>query len=822
MSVHTSAETQALQQAESADALRDARVASALMRHQLVAQFDPQGRVIDANDRFLGLMGYCLNEVVGQHHHLFCPAATGCEPADAEFWEPLAAGRPQQGEYMRSNRSGRTVWLLATYTPVPDDEGRVERVVMLANDITAAKLKALEDDGRVAAISRSQGVIEFDLAGNVLAANDNFLALTGYTAAEVVGQHHRMFVEPEEAQGGAYRAFWQKLGNGQFDSGQYLRVGKNGKRVWLQASYNPILDLDGQPTKVVKFCTDISPARLAALETQARLSAVSASSGMLEFDASGRILLANDLMLKSLGYDSASLVGQSESLILFDETRRDPGYIERWRLLREGRTVADEIRRRGAGDREVWFSAAMTPVMGLDGQLAKVLMIAQDITAAKLARLDAAGKLGAIDRAQAVIEFDLTGHVLHANENFTALTGYTLDEIRGRHHRLFVPAADAACAAYEAFWERLGRGEFEAGEYKRLGKGGREVWIRASYNPIFDPLGRPVKVVKFATDVTATKLRAAEFEAKVQAIDLGQAVVEFDLDGNVLTANRNFLAAMGYTLREIQGQHHSIFCPPDYVRAAEYRDFWLRLGEGQFISNRFHRVGKYDRDVWIQATYSPIRDLNGHVTKVVKYAFDVTNEVMLEQRIACQSQEMRQRVMTLLETIGQITTHSAVAGEMAQQASSAAQSGAEALQQALAAIAAIQSGSNRVSEIVRTIGDIAGQTNLLAFNAAIEAARAGEHGVGFSVVAGEVRKLAERSSAAAREIAALIAQSAVEVERGAGVSANAARSFDGILGSVQRTGSSVQAIAGAAEQQRQTAQDVTRIIQALSGPGEAA
>ena len=821
MSVHTSAENQALQQAQDPLAQRAAGLLHTLMRHQALVQFDLQGRITEANERFLALTGYGPDELIGQHHRLLCPAELPNEAASDEFWQALAAGRPQQGEFMRMHRNGRILWLQASYLPVPNDQGCAAHVVMLATDITAAKLKAMEDDGRVAAISRSQGVIEFDLAGQVLAVNDNFLALTGYSRDEVVGQHHRLFVEPEESQGGAYRAFWQKLGNGEFDSGQYLRVGKHGKRVWLQASYNPILDLDGHPTKVVKYCTDISAARMAALETQARLAAVSASSGLMEFDASGRILLANDLMLKSLGYDQASLVGQSESLILFDETRRDPGYIERWRLLREGRTVADEIRRRGAGDREVWFSAAMTPVMGLDGQLAKVLLIAQDITAAKLARLDAAGKLSAIDRAQAVIEFDLHGHVLHANENFTSLTGYTLDEIRGRHHRMFVPPADAACAAYEAFWERLGRGEFEAGEYKRVGKGGREVWIRATYNPIFDPLGRPVKVVKFANDVTATKLRAAEFEAKVQAIDLGQAVVEFDLGGNVLHANRNFLAAMGYTLREIQGQHHSIFCPPDYVRSTDYRDFWLRLGEGEFISNRFHRVGKFDRDVWIQATYSPIRDLNGQITKVVKYAFDVTNEVMLEHRIAAQSEEMRQRVLQLLDTIGQIASHSGVAAELAQQSSGAARTGAEALQQAQAAIAAIQSGSNRVSEIVRTIGDIAGQTNLLAFNAAIEAARAGEHGVGFSVVAGEVRKLAERSSHAAREIAALIAQSAVEVERGAGVSAHAAQSFEGILSSVQRTGTSVQAIAGAAEQQRHTAQEVTRIIQALSGPAQA-
>jgi methyl-accepting chemotaxis protein len=454
--------------------------------------------------------------------------------------------------------------------------------------------------------------------------------------------------------------------------------------------------------------------------------------------------------------------------------------------------------------------------MGLNGLLAKVMLVAQDITMAKLAQLDAQGKIAAIDRAQAVIEFDLSGRVLDANDNFLALLGYRLDDVKGRHHRMFVDADYASSPAYHAFWERLGRGEFESAEYRRLGKDGREVWIRASYNPVFDPLGRPVKVVKFASDVTAAKLRAAEFEARVAAIDLGQAVIEFDLDGKVIAANRNFLVAMGYTLREVHGHHHSIFCTAEYTQGSEYRDFWLKLGEGKFVSGRFHRVGKFNRDVWIQATYNPIFDLNGKVTKIVKFAYDVSNEVQLERSIASQSAHMQKSVQGLVQSITAIAANSGVAAEMAQESSAAAQSGYDALQKSIAAIGAIQTSSTRVAEIVRVIGDIASQTNLLAFNAAIEAARAGAHGVGFSVVAGEVRKLAERSSAAAREINTLIGESAQQVERGASVSANAARSFEGIQSSVTRTGASISAIAAAAEEQRRMAGEVSELIQTLT------
>jgi methyl-accepting chemotaxis protein len=375
---------------------------------------------------------------------------------------------------------------------------------------------------------------------------------------------------------------------------------------------------------------------------------------------------------------------------------------------------------------------------------------------------------------------------------------------------------DASGPDYQLFWDRLGRGEYASGEYKRVGQGGREVWIQATYNPIFDQRGNPVKVVKFATDVTQSKLRNAEFEAKVSAIERSQAMIEFDLDGHVLKANRNFLTAMGYTGREITGQHHSLFCTPAYTQSTEYQDFWLRLGEGEMVSGRFHRVGKYNRDVWIQATYNPVLDINGKVVKVVKYAYDVTKEVMLEKHISAKSKAMADLVQSLVESITAIAANTGLASDMAHDTNVAAKQGHEAILKAMSTIEAIQSGSTRMAEIVRVIGEIANQTNLLAFNAAIEAARAGQHGVGFSVVAGEVRKLAERSSLAAREIAKLIDESVLQVTTGAQVSKDASRSFEDILNSVRRTGTSVSEIAAAADVQQRMANEVASVIDDLS------
>ena len=790
---------------------------AAIDKTQAVIEFDTTGRILSANDNFLNTMGYRLQEIAGQHHRMFCEKKFGESAEYEQFWKDLAAGEFKSGEFMRINRHGRPVWLQATYTPILGLNGKPEKVVKFASDITAEKTKAIEDDGKVSAMNRSQGIIEFDLNGNILHANDNFLNLTGYALSDVVGQHHSMFVDKEESSSGAYRAFWRKLGQGEFDSGEYLRVGNHGKRIWIQATYNPIFDVEGNPLKVIKFCSDITDSKLHAIETQARMDSISTTNCIIEFNADGKILACNELMQKSLGYSHADLADQKESFLMFDEEKTDSAHYQIWNDLREGKNLCGDFRYKGVGGKEIWLSGTRSPVIGFEGQLIKVVLTLQDITESKLTRLDSEGKLGAIQRSQAVIEFDMQGKVLAANSNFLNLMGYSAEEILGRHHRLFVDPAYAATPHYQAFWESLGRGQFESGEYKRVAKGGREVWIQATYNPIYDPRGNLVKVVKFACDVTESKLKNSEFEAKVEAINLGQAVIEFDLDGHVLNANRNFLNAMGYTSREIIGQHHSIFCSLEYTQSEEYRDFWLKLNEGKFVSGRFHRVGKFNRDVWIQATYNPILDLNGNVTKVVKYAYDVTKEVMLEQGINKKSREMRERVSTLVQSISDISDNSATATHLAEKGLEAAKLGSRELKRSIAAIHAIQNSSSKVSEIVRVIGDIANQTNLLAFNAAIEAARAGQHGVGFSVVAAEVRKLAESSSSAAREIATLIEESVAQVEEGVEVSQNAAQSFDGILSSVAETGDSVKQITQSAEQQRDMAIAVNRLIEELTG-----
>ncbi len=246
---------------------------------------------------------------------------------------------------------------------------------------------------------------------------------------------------------------------------------------------------------------------------------------------------------------------------------------------------------------------------------------------------DYVGQVAAISKSQAVIEFNMDGTIITANENFLHAMGYNLPEIEGRHHSMFAEPEYGASTEYKMFWEKLNRGEYEAREYKRLGKGGKEVWIQASYNPIMDSNGKPFKVVKYATDVTEQKLVNANYAGQIDAISKAQAVIEFDMDGTIITANENFLLTMGYSLAEVKGRHHSMFAEPEYGASTEYKMFWEKLNRGEYEAQEYKRLGKGGKEVWIQASYNPIMDLNGKPFKVVKYATDISAQKDLQTTI---------------------------------------------------------------------------------------------------------------------------------------------------------------------------------------------
>jgi len=233
----------------------------------------------------------------------------------------------------------------------------------------------------------------------------------------------------------------------------------------------------------------------------------------------------------------------------------------------------------------------------------------------------------ALDRIQAIIEFNLDGTIVKANDNFLKTMGYEADEIIGQHHRIFCQEEYAQSEEYQELWDRLNNGEPLEAEYKRVAKDGSEVWLQASYNPVLGSSGKPVRVVKFATDITEAKLKDAQAEGMIEAINRVQAVIEFDLDGTILNANQNFMDTFNYSLDEIQGKHHRMFCEKSYTQSEAYADFWKRLGDGEFESGEFKRIAKDGSEVWLQASYNPIFDSNGKLLKIIKFASDITAEV---------------------------------------------------------------------------------------------------------------------------------------------------------------------------------------------------
>ncbi len=534
------------------------------------------------------------------------------------------------------------------------------------SDKKAARTAELDAFAR--AVRRAQAVIEFNLDGTIITANDNFLAAMGYTLQEIEGKHHSMFVEPKYRDSADYRAFWARLNNGEFVADAFKRIGKGGKEIWIQASYNPMLDAGGKPYKVVKFATDIT-----------------------------------------------------------EQTLRNADY---------------------------------------------------------------AGQIAAIGKAQAVIEFALDGSILRANDNFLKALGYSLDEIKGKHHSMFVEPTYRDSNDYKAFWAKLNAGEYQAGEYKRIGKGGREVWIQASYNPILDANGKPFKVVKFATDVTGQKLQNADFAGQLDAIGKSQAVIEFNLDGTIIRANDNFLNVLGYTLEEIRGKHHSMFVEPDYRNSQEYRDFWTRLNGGEYQAGEYKRIGRGGREIYIQASYNPILDLNGKPYKVVKYASDVTDQVIARMR----SEHVRKMMESVAAGAEELNVS---VKEIADSMNKSRQTTSDTFDLVVAADGSTQrlaGAAESMGGIVEAINNITGQINLLALNATIESARAGEAGRGFAVVANEVKNLAGQAKNATERIGS-------EIEGIRAISQDVVGALESIRKSMERVQEYVSSTAAAVDEQ---------------------
>jgi len=577
-------------------------------------------------------------------------------------------------------------------------------------------------------------------------------------------------------------------------------------------------------------------------EMASMLDALDKSQAIIHFKSDGTILDANENFLGAIGYSLDEIKGKHHSMFVEPGHRKSQEYKDFWAALARGEYQAGEYKRIGKGGKEVWIQASYNPIFDNNGKVKKVVKYATDITAQTLQNADYRGQIDAITKAQAVISFKLDGTILDANENFLGAIGYSLDEIKGKHHSMLVNSDHRKSQEYKDFWAALGRGEYQAGEYKRFGKGGKEVWIQASYNPIFDPEGKPFKVVKYATDITAQTLQNADYRGQIDAITKAQAVISFELDGTILDANENFLSALGYNLDEIKGKHHSMFVESSYEKSQGYKDFWAALGRGEYQADEYKRIGKGGKEVWIQASYNPIFDPEGKPFKVVKYATDITAQVLARVEAQRVGALVDENLTKILSSIGDANVQSVSASAASSQTLDTVDTVAAAVEEFQASSTEIassmeisraevtkameetnsadqstlllSSAAQEMNKIVVVIQDIASQINLLALNASIESARAGEAGRGFAVVASEVKSLANQVGLATTQIDE-------EIVNMQTISSDVVARLGSITSAVQKVESSVTSVASAVEEQAVTSQEITsNMQQAASAVGE--
>jgi methyl-accepting chemotaxis protein len=529
-----------------------------------------------------------------------------------------------------------------------------------AGTTSSKAAQALQDTSRqLEAISRSMATIEFGLDGTILDANENFLAVMGYARDEVVGRHHRMFVEPGYAESAEYREFWARLRAGETQSAEFQRVGQGGKPVYIRASYIPIMDSQGRPYKVVKYATDLTA--------------------------------------------------------------------ERQRDLKAAQALQDTSR-----------------------------------------------QLEGISRSMATIEFKLDGTIVDANDNFLAVTGYDKSEIVGRHHRMFVEPAYAESSEYRDFWARLRAGETQSAEFQRVGKGGKPVYIRASYIPIVDAHGKPYKVVKYATDLTAERVREVE-RAREQSRLASEALAAQEEIESLLKA-----AIEGDLSRRLD--------------AHRFEGFIGKLSEGM---NRL---------------LDSVSDAFRQVKIAVEQIGEASNQLRTTSQMMSSSSVQLNRAAeesagSLSRAAGMVRSNAenaAMANQLVTQTSVAARDGQGRMQDMSAAMGEINGSAQQIAKIIKVIDEIAFQTNLLALNAAVEAARAGRHGKGFAVVAQEVRNLAERSAKAAKETAQLIEDSVAKVGQGVKIAGETRGALQEIITNVAKVVDLAGEIATASGEQSRT------------------
>jgi methyl-accepting chemotaxis protein len=621
------------------------------------------------------------------------------------------------------------------------------------------------------AIKRSQGIIEFTPEGVIIDANDNFLKVTGYRLEEIKGKHHKIFCDEETIESQSYNQLWEQLRGGESVVSEFKRINKAGEEIWLSASYNPVKDLRNRVVRVVKVCRDIT-ADVQKRDEVEKLSLVAneTDNSVIITDINEAIEYVNPGFTKMTGYSPEEVLGKKPGDILQGPNTDVKTKKAIRKSIEEGKPAYFEILNYSKSGDSYWVSLAINPVKDEKGNIVRFISIQANISETKERALDMTLQMDAISRSQAVLELDLNGNILSANENFTQSLGYTEEELKGKNNRTILEESYANSEEYHRFWQSVAQGEFRSGEYEMVRRDGSKVTMQASYNPIYDLEGKPLRVIQYGTDITEMAMIRQENERGIrEATSILESMAKGDLT------------------RSMEQEYDGDFAA-------------IKRAMNQTISNLASLVQR------ISNTASEVNNAASEIS---------SGSIDLSQRTEEQASNLEQTAASIEEitsTVKQNSENAIEASDLAAEANEVAQDGGAVVKEVVSAMSRIEDSSKKISDIISVIDEIAFQTNLLALNAAVEAARAGDAGKGFAVVASEVRSLAGRSASASKEIKSLINESAGQVENGAALVTKAGERLTNIVTSVEQVSRIVANIANASQEQANGIDEINTAI----------